>query len=394
VKITWSLPVRGETLQGTRGDLVRARQLVEALRAGGHEVVVVEDAARPGSRALVGGYRSVARRFLPRRVALVLRDAGRVLHARAHGRHVAEAALAQGADLIVETQVGFAASGAVAHRLTGLPLVLDDTTPSREEAEAGAGVTAFARSTLRQQAHAAVRVVAVSRALAKELVAEGVPSGKILLVPNGVDLAAYARADREACRRELGLAGSVVVGFVGSFRPWHRVDLLVEALARLAPRVVRLLLVGEGPGRAAAQERAAALGVADRVTWLGARRAEDVPRLVSAFDVGALPATNAYGHPMKLVEHAAAGVASVAPDLPPVREVLEHEVTGLLFPPGDVSALARALGRLVDDAALRRRLGAAAHETIAAGADWRDRARALLDGLPPLATSSAAAPAR
>jgi glycosyltransferase involved in cell wall biosynthesis len=111
---------------------------------------------------------------------------------------------------------------------------------------------------------------------------------------------------------------------------------------------------------------------------VGAVSSSEVPGLLSAFDVGVLPGSHDYGHPMKLVEYAAAGLASVAPDLASAREVLQHGVTGLLFPPGDVNALAATLARLATDEVLRQRLGAHARRQLAVGASWMDRARALV----------------
>jgi glycosyltransferase involved in cell wall biosynthesis len=169
-----------------------------------------------------------------------------------------------------------------------------------------------------------------------------------------------------------------VVGFVGSFQPWHRVELLVRALAPLVPeRPLHLLLIGDGPGLPVALAEAERLGLSHRVLALGAVAPAGVPALIAACDIGVLPSTNDYGQPMKLLDYAAAGLPAVAPDLAPVREVIRDGATGLLFPPGDVEALTRALARLADDEALRRRMGSRARAEIAAAASWRARARAL-----------------
>lgn len=377
MKITWSIPVRGERLDSGRGDLVRAAHLIEALRAEGHEVVVVEDAARPTTRAKVAVYRTGIRRLLPQRVALAVRDGARVLHARGHAGRVAAAAKAQGADVIVETQVHFAAAGARAARAVGVPLVLDDCSPLTEPAVLGAGLPSLARRVFRVQADRAAVLVASSPRIAVRLASDGVPVAKLRVVSNGVDADAYRRTDRAAVRARLRLADRVVVGFVGSFQPWHRVDLLVEALARLSPRPpLHLLLIGDGVGRRHALELARRSGLAERVTAPGAVSPEAVPELLAACDIGVLPATNGYGHPMKLMEYAAAGLATVAPDVPPARDVVDPEVTGLLFPPGDVAALGASIARLAVDLRLRRGLGTAARRR-AGGASWRKRAQML-----------------
>jgi len=389
MRITWSLPVRGERLDSFRGDLVRARRLVEALRADGHEVQVVEDVARPGSDLAVRAYRQVIRRVLPRRVALVLRDLGRWVHGRNHGRRVAAAVRDQGGDVIVETQVHLAASGAFAARSSGRPLVLDDCSPSSEEVVLGGGLPTLTRRLFRAQVACAERVVVSSRTLAARMLAEDVPAAKLCVVPNGVEVGAFEGVDGRALRAQLGLGARCVLGFVGSFQPWHNVELLMRALARLADPSFHVLLVGDGPAREATLEAARRLGVADRVTAVGAVDPGRVAELIAAFDVGVLPGTNDYGQPMKLLEYAAAGRACVAPDMQPVREVLEDGVTGLLFPPGDCPALAAALERLARDEPLRRRLGERARRCIPPDASWRERARTLLAGLRPSVAAGA-----
>lgn len=387
MRIAWSFPVRGERLDGTRGDLVRACHMVAALRRDGHEVHVVEAAQRPASRIAVAGYRQLARRLVPRRGALVLRDLGRALDGRSHGVRLARTATSCGVDLIIETQVGFAASGAVAALRSGVPLVVDDCSPSREESALGAGLPALAAAALRRLAAAAAVVVAVCRASRDALLAEGLPEEKICIVPNGVDVAAFERdacaCVRQLTRRRLGIdQGEIVVGFAGSFQPWHRVELLVEALARLRRRhSLRVLLVGDGPGLLGVLTAARESGVEERVLALGAVLPSEIPALLGACDIGVLPGTNDYGHPMKLLEYAAAGLPSVAPDLRAVRDELIPGATGLLFPPNDASALTEALARLVADAALRGRLGAEARSRALRCASWEQRVQVLLDAL-------------
>jgi glycosyltransferase involved in cell wall biosynthesis len=378
MKITWSVPAPGDRLRASRGDLVRARHLIDALGAEGHEIRVVERAAAPLTAATVSAYRRVVRRLVPRGPALVLRDAGRWAEALVHGRRVAAAALAHRADLIVETQVHFAGSGALAARTTGLPLLLDDCSPSSEERTLGAGLPQLACRVFRTQVRAARHLVVSSRALRERLAGEGVPVEKVHVIPNGIDLAGYARADRAAVRHRLGLEAACVVGFAGSFQPWHRVDLLVEALALLGDEsAVHVLLLGDGPERPRALAAVRRLGLDRRVTALGALPSEELPAWVAACDIGAVPGSNDYGQPMKLMDYAAAGLPAVAPDLAPVREVVEDGVTGLLFAPDDVRALSLVLARLIRDTAVRRAMGARARRVAEEGS-WRARALQLV----------------
>ncbi len=388
MRILWSLPVRGERLGSSRGDMVRAQRLVEALRREGHDVRVVEF----GASSAVSAYRNILRGVLPRLPSLVLRDAGRWAASFGQGRRVACAAMDFGADVIVETQIGFSFSGAIAASKTGMPLILDDCSPLREEESLGTGLFGLARDAMRRQAEAAAVVFVSSSSIAASLGQEGMAREKIRILPNGVNLRAYAEVDRTEARRRIRLGNLCVIGFAGSFQHWHASHLLVAALDELRDNGSwHLLLVGEGPELVPALHAAQALGMGARVTATGAVSHDRIPEFIRCFDIGVLPGSNDYGQPMKLVEYAAAGVPSVAPDLPPVREIIRDLKTGLLFSPGDSLALAGKLKMLMDDAGLRLRMGAAARCALTEAQDWDARARVLSETIAPLLAERRAA---
>lgn len=201
----------------------------------------------------------------------------------------------------------------------------------------------------------------------------------VAVVPNGVDVDRFPTGEA----RRPPLAGPVTVVFVGTFRPWHGVDLLVEAAARLRDTgPVRLLLVGDGPQHSAVLRLAASRGVP--VLASGPVDPDEIPRLLAAADIAAAPypAGPAYFSPLKVLEYLAAGLPTVAAavaDLPAqVRDGREL----LLVPPGDAGALTGALARLRDDPALRRRLGAAGRAAAEQRLTWRavaDRVLQLLE---------------
>ena len=374
MRILWSLPVRGEYLGSGRGDLVRAQSLIEALTQAGHEVKTVEF----GSPRAVSAYRNIFSRMMPGFAAKIVRDAGRWLASMGHGHRVALGAVEFGADAIVETQVGFSFSGAIAAESSGLPLILDDCSPSREEEILGAGLPCLARRALRRQARAASVLAVTSHDLMESLVREGLPPEKIRIMPNGIDLQAYAVLNRETLRSQMDFANRCVIGFAGSFQPWHGTDLLMAALAGLSRDLSwSLLLVGDGPHLKPALQRLNLFGLGRRVTVTGSVPPGQVPALIACFEIGVLPGSNDYGHPMKLLEYAAAGAAIIAPDLPPVRRMVQHFKTGLLFPRGDAEGLTGALSMLICRKTLRRRLADAALCSIGHKDSWSARGHDL-----------------
>ncbi len=137
---------------------------------------------------------------------------------------------------------------------------------------------------------------------------------------------------------------------------------LLEAIAELPDAL--FLFAGDGPERAALEARAAELGVAERVLFLGRR--EDVPQLLAACDVFALPSLYE-GSSLAVLEAMAAGIPIVSSAIGGTEELIEDGRSGLLVPPGDAPALAAALRRALADPELRSELAARARERVDAG---------------------------
>jgi glycosyltransferase involved in cell wall biosynthesis len=180
----------------------------------------------------------------------------------------------------------------------------------------------------------------------------------VRLVPNGIE-GRPATPGRDV-RAELGIAPDApVVGSVGTLRAQKRFDVLLRAAAELAPRRagLRVVIVGEGPERARLEALAAQLGLADSVLLLGAR--DDVADVLQALDVAVL-SSDFEGSPLSVMEYMEAGLPVVATAVGGLAEMIDDGVHGLLVPRRDPTALAAAVGALLDDPARRRELGAAA----------------------------------
>jgi len=178
---------------------------------------------------------------------------------------------------------------------------------------------------------------------------------KRCLIGNGVDTEAFSRelaaADRAAMRTELGLSeGDLVVTMVARLEPPKDNRLFLESFAELLPGVpnARALLVGHGLERARVEQDVRRLGLGRHVRLLGYR--EDIAALLKASDILVL-ASKHEGFGRALVEGMLAGLPVVGTDVVGIREVVQHERTGLLVPPGDRAALTTCLRRLVDDPA-------------------------------------------
>ncbi|HEU5253641.1 MAG TPA: glycosyltransferase [Solirubrobacterales bacterium] len=217
---------------------------------------------------------------------------------------------------------------------------------------------------LRALARGVDRYLAVSREIATELVERlDWPAAKVEVVYNAVDAERARVAAPPGLREQLG--GSETRSLV--LTP-ARLDaqkghpILLEAIAEVPEAL--FLFAGEGPERAKLEARAGELGIDDRVRFLGRR--EDVPQLLAACDVFALPSLYE-GSSLAVLEAMAAGTPIVSSAIGGTDELIEDGRSGLLVAPGDAKALAAALRRLLADPALREGLAARARQRVDSG---------------------------
>lgn len=190
---------------------------------------------------------------------------------------------------------------------------------------------------------------------------EGVPPDRIWLVPTGVDAKAFApQVPDDGLRSALGIApGERIVVCVGRLAKYKGQEVLLAACALDRTGQYRLVFVGDGPDRPALEARAAALGVAARVVFAGARN--DVAPFLALADCVALASTEE-GMPGSVLEAMSMARPVVATAVGGVPEAIEDGGTGLLAPPGDPGALARAIAAMLADPARAQAMGRAARD--------------------------------
>lgn len=216
------------------------------------------------------------------------------------------------------------------------------------------------------------QVVTVTEAIRRQLVAAGlVGADRVTALPGGVDAQRFHPGPRPTEAAELRArlavpADTPIVGLVSGFRIMKGQPTVVEAAARLAalgPRF-HLLLIGQGPFAPRVRAQIDAAGLGDRVSVLGF--VEDLPATMAALDVALYSALESDGMSRVLFEYLAAGAPVVASRVGVVPEILEDGVTAMLVPAGEPEPLARAIARLLEEAPLRRRIGAAGRDLVEA----------------------------
>lgn len=371
----------GVRVPGNKGASLHLQAITAALDRVGHEVVLigVEGHGDPWvtTPALLvkhPGRASGLRRELRKlaTVEAIVRAATPVVHAFRP-------------DVVYERLSLFGTAGVRLASIRGsLHAVEVNALLAEEEARwRGLHLKKLARSRERRVLRRAHLRVAVSEEVAHAV--RSVAGGDAtVVVPNGVDTDLFAELpEKRAARQQLGVqATGPLIGFVGSLRPWHGLDVLIEALALLDDGV--LAVAGDGPIREELQRLAAQRRVDHRVKWVGHLEHARIPAFLAAIDVAVAPYPSLpeFGFsPLKLYEYLAAGVPIVASDLGQIRDVLDAGRLGRLVTPGDPEALSQALHHVLThpdtsaaQAAEGRRVALHAHS-------WEQRAHQLVESL-------------
>ncbi|HET6795038.1 MAG TPA: glycosyltransferase family 4 protein, partial [Acidimicrobiales bacterium] len=354
MRILYLCADRGIPLLGAKGASVHVRAISSALQARGHDVTVA--CARTGSGNP------------PPEVEQV------VELARAGPGDISPLVAATGAEAVVERYSLCATAGLEAARAAGVPLVVEVNAPLVWEAARYRGFTDIAAGLAAETAlfEGATAVPTVSRAL-QRYVSSVAPATPVHWVPNGVDPDRFHTPP--AAVPGVG-PDATVVGFVGSMKPWHGVADLLAAFGQLAASYpgLHLVVAGSGPEEGPVRDAVPA-ALAARVHLLGALPHSDIPGLVARFDIAVAPyrpSEDFYFCPLKVLEYLAAGRPVVYPELGDMPELVGPG--GEPFAPGDVGAMAEAIGRRAGRPEDRARMGRAARQS---GARWTwDRAAA------------------
>ncbi|MGZ5040505.1 MAG: glycosyltransferase family 4 protein [Usitatibacter sp.] len=205
------------------------------------------------------------------------------------------------------------------------------------------------------------RIVTTGERLRAQVIAEtGADPARVVSIPTGIDLERYRPGERLVARAATGLpADARIVGIVATLRSWKGHTYLLKALAAMRRPEVLLVIVGDGPQRAALQALADSLGVAGQVRFTGNQ--DDVAPWMNAFDVFCLPSYANEGVPQALMQAMACALPVVATRVGSIDEIVEPDVTGVLVPPQNEVRLRVELSKLLDDEGRRRSLGEAAH---------------------------------
>jgi glycosyltransferase involved in cell wall biosynthesis len=286
-------------------------------------------------------------------------------------------------DFIYQRYSRFNWTGVALSIITGLPLALEFNGSEVWVSQSWdpVGQLALLKRFERLNQRAADFIFTVSEVERRNVIRTGVDASKVFANPNGVDTDKFRKdcGGREI-RRQLGIEDKIVVGFLGTFGPWHGAPVLAEAATRVKSPC-HFLFIGDGDERAVSEAKIAGTPA----TFAGRISHDKVAAYLDACDILVSPHVPAsdgsefFGSPTKLFEYLAMERPVVASCLGQIADVIIDDENGLLVEPGNVGELARALERLANDEALRNRLGKAARRTVMENFTWQDNAARVFD---------------
>ncbi len=237
-------------------------------------------------------------------------------------------------------------------------------------------------------------IIVVSAPLKDNLLRWGISENKILINPNGVDPVKYNPSiPGSKIRKKYGLENFILIGFIGTFGPFHGVIELaksIEIFFKLYPEKlneVKFLLIGDGklmPGVKRIIERTE---FAENVIFTGLTPQSQESKYLAACDILLSPqirnpdGSKFFCSPVKLFEYMAMGKPIIASDLDQIGEVLEHKKTAYLVEPGNIENLAEAMNVLISDTKLREKLGENARAKVLEKYTWEKDVERVLGKL-------------
>lgn len=379
---------------GSKGASVHVQEIIRCWRALGWEVTVY--ATRVGDQVPQDlADLEVVHVPVPKAPAAQAEDRMERVAAREQAQQkaaqeIAAQVVAAGADAVYERYSLFSTALAEVCQTLSIPGFLEVNAPLIDEQQTHRDLIDHhgAHAALKHQVSHATRIACVSEPVAdwvRSTAGAGLTpqqmQDRVVVTPNGVNVERIRPSkDSQGC---LEAGRSPVVVFVGTLKPWHGVEHLVEARA-LATTSWRLRLVGDGPQGQALAEQATRLGI--EVEFTGAVAPEHIPGHLEDCAVAVAPyprteqSTDQYFSPLKIYEYCAAALPVVASRVGQVPQIIDDGVTGLLVEPSDPVDLARALDDLVGDPRRRRALGRAAREMAERERSWDRVLEAILDG--------------
>jgi len=373
--------------QGGGAEGVHIREIVTAFRALGHEVELVsppgvdpfsEDHTQKSVKSTEG---TLLKRFASSfpQIMFEFMEIGYNLYAYFRLKN---AVSIKKYDLVYERYAFFCIAGAIVAKSSRVPYILEVNEVSgikRQRSQTMVGFCCWFEKKIFSRADI---IIVVSQFLKDKLIERGVDGGKIMIVPNAVNLQQFdINVDCSDVQKAFVLEDKVVLTFVGRFSKWDRLDFLLDSFAKVHKQFPqsRLILVGDGPPLSGLWQQAQDLNIADFVYFTGEVGRKDIPYYIAVSDICLLSGSNPFGSPIALFEYMSMGKPVVVPRYGPIESIVQEGKEGFLFDPVDGERFVGALCELIKDEGKRRRFGERARHKILEDHTWEKNALNIIE---------------
>lgn len=236
-------------------------------------------------------------------------------------------------------------------------------------------------------------IVVVSEVLKEELLSRGINADKILVNPNGVDPNTFTTTNNNDIKAKYQLNGKKVIGFIGTFGPWHGVLEMAKSIILFYDKYpqqlnqTKFLLIGDGVLFNEVKSMIHNSKYKDNVILTGIIPQEESPKYLSCCDIFLSPhvrnsdGSKFFGSPTKLFEYMALGKAIIASKIEQLSDILKHKKTAYLVKSGDINELADAMKNLLDNEPLRLELGLNAKKEVIEKYTWDKHVERIINFL-------------
>lgn len=367
----------GVPVFGQKGCSIHVQEILRSLLKLGHQVSLFATCLKEEPPADLAGIKIYRLPAIPKAERSIREQAALA----ANPDLASQLKIAGSFELIYERYSLWSYSGMEYARSKGIPGILEVNAPLIEE-QAKHRVLVDrenAEGVAKRAFTAASTIVAVSEQV-KDYLTNYVTGEKVRVIPNGVNRDRFSLPLLPTFPSN---PKTFVVGFVGSLKPWHGLSILTDAFARLHQRVpqARLLIVGDGPERGNMEADLAERGLQSAVRFTGAVTSDRIPGMLASMSVAVAPypeSADFYFSPLKVYEYMAAGLPVVASQIGQLSELIEDGANGMLCPPGDAGALAKALELLWRSPELRTQMGNTARHIVLERHTWDAIAEQIL----------------
>lgn len=379
MRILYHHRTQAEDAQG-----IHIQEMVQAFRRLGHDVEVAAVKNNVDSKTSMSGHSSLWN-WLVNNAPRWLYDIMSFFYNFYGYRMLCKRIRKQQIDLIYERYSLNTLCGIWCSRKYNIPILLEVNAPLYLEQKTlgKLSMKMLAKYSERWICSNSTYTIVVSEVMKKILTKEGVDAKKLIVMPNAVDPRIFNPSISGASvRRKCQLDKCIVIGFVGWFREWHGLEMLLEVCydAGFFQQECKLLLVGDGPAYDALHDFAAKRALFSSVVFAGPVERKEIPEYIAAMDICVQPKATPYACPMKIIEYMAMAKCVIAPNQPNIREILVDDENGCLFRPREPEHFKAVLEQIVRNERKRNRIGQAAYKTVTRHRlFWEGNAQKALD---------------